>query len=383
MAIIFRVLFSCLIVLALACYLQVSPTLSLNDFYTTFTPDKLVGILQGVNAFTISLVIILLLGVFSFTRVLEAAWNVLFCASILVLLAAGTYGFFGPGIALPHAIYNNEAIRQLCETALSYQIPLAITGLIFAAGWLCASACGRVAITSVISYGLWYGISEFFSYLVHIWSNSSEPAAPEALSMVLGTPWVVAAVPGAFFLIYALLMSFFETFITHTPAKPKADKDTDKKEEKKEAATPGEKLGDMSDSKAKSTEKPVEPRQKTMPLSVTRPKTTGDSPAPKKLKTAAETNAKAEEKTAEAPKADAPKAEEKTAEAPKADTPKAEEKPSDEAKADAPKAEEKPSEEAKADAPKAEEKPSEEAKADAPKAEEKPSEEAKADTPKA
>lgn len=360
MAILFRVVFSIIVLLALAYYLQVSPTISLNDFYAGFDPNVLVGTLQGINAVTISLVVILLLGILSFTRILEAVWNVLFCASILVLLACGTYGMFGPGVALPHAIYNSEAIRQFCETALTYQVPIALTLLIFVAGWICASACVRVAITSVISYALWYGISEFFSYIVHLWSGNADPAAPEALNMVLGTPWVIAAVPGAFFLIYALLMSFFETFITNKPA-AKAPEAKDEKKEEKKAETKPEAPA------PKAEEKPViEPKQKTKPLAATaEPKqktlrlATGDT-APKKLKTAA---------TAEAPKAEekpagTPETKEKPAETPKAEAPGTEEKP-----AEAPKAEEKPAELPKPEETKAEKEP---------KTEEKPAEESKA-----
>ncbi len=329
MAILFRVLFSIIILLGLACYLQVSPTISLSDFYTSFNPAPLVETLKGINAITISLVLVLLLGIFSFTRILEATWNVLFSASIIVLLACGSYGLCGPGIALPHALYNNEAIRQFCEASLTYQIPLVLAGLIFVAGWLCASACGRVAITTIISYGLWYGISEFFSYIVHIWSSNPEPAAPEALNMILGTPWVIAAVPGAFFLIYALLMSLFETFITNKPAKQKAEAKpaapATEPSEKKEAAPAAKETVAAT---TKQPTKPItEPKQKTLRLA------TGDA-APKKLKTTAPADT-----TKEAPakeKEEVLKAEEKTAESETTEGKKTEETVTPKVEAEAP-----------------------------------------------
>ena len=285
LAILFRVVFSVIVLLTLALYLQVSPTITLGQFCDSLTPESLSSMLCVVNTVTVSLGIIVLLGIFSCTRILEAAWNVLFSASILFLLAGGLYAAFGPAIALPNAIYHNESINQLCQALPSYQVGVAIVALIFIAGWLCASASVRVAITAVVSYGLWYGITEFFSYVVYLWANSSEPAMPEALNMIQGTPWVIAAVPAAFFLIYALLMAFFETFINHGSSKRTKPADAPKAEAKLEV-----KPADAPKTDAKPVEKPAD--------------------APK-------AEAKPEEKPADAPKADA-KPEEKPADAPEA-----------------------------------------------------------------
>lgn len=317
MAILFRVVFSFVIVLALACYLQVSPTISLADFSDTLTPDTLLGHLQGVNGVTISLAVILLLGIFSVTRVLEAAWNVIFCAAMLVLLACGSYALLGASIALPHAIFTSETVRQFCDTVLTYQVPIALATFIFATGWVCASACGRVAITTVISYALWYGVSELFFFSVQLWSDSANPVAPEALSMILGTPWVIAAVPGAFFLIYALLMSLFETFITRATPKPKAAT-----AESGQVTTPEPetKAAEAAATPAASKPEPVEPRQKTMRLSV--PKPVNKEP---KVEEKAEAPATPkEESPAPAPEAEIPAAPETPAEIPATTTPEAE-----------------------------------------------------------
>lgn len=208
-----RVIFSIVVLLALACYLQVAPTVSLSQFCLSIDPAQLTELLSGFNAVTISLVIILLLGILSFTRVLEAAWNVLFCAAVLGLLITGLYTLGGPSIALPNALYHNETINEICQSLTSYEVPIAIAVLVFLAGWVCASACGRVLITTVVSFGLWYGLTEFFTYIVHQWAEGANPAMPEALHMVQSSPWIIAAVPGSFFLIYALLMALFETFI--------------------------------------------------------------------------------------------------------------------------------------------------------------------------
>ena len=372
MAILFRVVFSAIVLLALALYLQLSPTVSLGQFFDSVTPEALGNVLSEVNTTTVLLGVIVLLGIFSCTRILEAAWNVLFCASILILLSGGLYAICGPSIALPNAIYHNEAVNQFFQTLPTYQAGVAIVSFIFVAGWLCAAASVRVAITAVVSYGLWYAITEFFSYVVYLWAKSAEPAMPEALNMIQSTPWVLAAVPAAFFLIYALLMAFFETFITHKPA----DKVKDKSQQQP-AAT--DKAPEDNDSKSAEKTKAVDaPKLEVKPVAA--PKTK-DKPAEEAK---AEEAPKTEDKPAEEAKAEeAPKTEDKPAEEDKAEeAPKAEDKPAEEAKAEeAPKTEDKPAEEAKAEeAPKPEDKPAEEAKAEeAPKAEDKPAEEAKAE----
>lgn len=329
MAILFRVVFSIIVLLALACYLQVSPSTTLGDFVNSLDANRVADMFGSVNTVTISVFIIILLGVFSFTRILEAAWNVVFCAAVLVLLAYGLYTYGGARIALPHAIYHNEAIINFCQAALAYEVPLAITGLIFIAGWICTSACGRVAITAVVSFGLWYALTEFFTYIVHLWANSPNPAMPETLNMIQGTPWVIAAVPGAFFLIYAILMAFFETFIS---TQQKKKEPATKTEEKKEEMAKEDKPAAATSGTKEDAAKPAEPAAKSQPIL----KTTATAPA-KKLKL----NTPATEKKAEAPKTEKaastkpePKSEEpaKVEEVEKApgEAPKAAEKPAEE-----------------------------------------------------
>lgn len=260
LAILFRLVFSIIVLIAVACYLQVSPTTSLSEFCDSINSSALLDQLCGINYLTVSLALVILLTIFSITRILDAIWNTLFCASILVLIASGLYTLAGPGIALPSALVHNEAVNQFCQSYTAYEIPLAITLLIFIAGWVCASACGRVAITAVISYALWYGVTEFFTYASQLWANSASPALPEALCMIQGSPWILAAVPGAFFLIYALLMACFETYLGNggrKPAKDKAKAAPTENKEPKEAE---------SVKKAEKEEKPAEPVSKTKPV---------------------------------------------------------------------------------------------------------------------
>lgn len=348
LAILFRLVLSIIVLMAVACYLQVSPTTSLSEFCDSINSSALLDQLCGINYLTVSLALVILLTIFSITRILDAIWNTLFCASILVLIASGLYTLAGPGIALPSALVHNEAVNQFCQSFTAYEIPLAITLLIFIAGWVCASACGRVAITAVISYALWYGVTEFFTYASQLWANNASPALPEALCMIQGSPWILAAVPGAFFLIYALLMACFETYIGNgkkKAAKKKAEPaPADNKEVKDTESAP----------KAEKEQKPAEPVSKTKP--VLKLATATASPA-NKLKPATPVAEKPatvaeakKEKPAEEPKkvekpAEEPKKEEKPAEEPTKEEKPAEEKKLEEKAPEAPAEAEKPVEE--------------------------------------
>ena len=346
LAILFRLVFSILVLIAVTCYLQVSPTTTLSEFCNSINSSALLDQLCGINYLTVSLALVILLTIFSITRILDAIWNTLFCASILVLIASGLYTLAGPGIALPSALVHNEAVNQFCQSFTAYEIPLAITLLIFIAGWVCASACGRVAITAVISYALWYGVTEFFTYASQLWANSASPALPEALYIVQGTPWILAAVPGAFFLIYALLMACFETYIGNgkkKTAKKKAEPaPTDNKEVKDTESTP----------KSEKEQKPAEPVSKTKPvlkLATASPANKLKPATPVAAKPATVVEAK-KEKPAEEPKkvekpAEEPKKEEKPAEEPTKEEKPAEEKKPEEKAPEAPAEAEKPVEE--------------------------------------
>lgn len=394
LAILFRLVFSIIVLMAVACYLQVSPTTSLSEFCNSINSSALLDQLCGINYLTVSLALVTLLTIFSITRILDAIWNTLFCASILVLIASGLYTLAGPGIALPSALVHNEAVNQFCQSFTAYEIPLAITLLIFIAGWVCASACGRVAITAVISYALWYGVTEFFTYASQLWANSASPALPEALYIVQGTPWILAAVPGAFFLIYALLMACFETYIGN--GKKKAAK----KKEKPAPADNKEVKDTESAPKAEKEQKPAEPVSKTKPvlkLATASPvnKLKPATPVAEKPATVAEAK---KEKPAEEPKkvekpAEEPKKEEKPAEEPTKEEKPAEEKKPEEKAPEAPAEAEKPVEEpAKAEITaseggktaekSAEPSDSEQAKAKETKAEEKAKEAKPADSAK-
>lgn len=351
LGILVRLVCSLLVLVAVALYQQAGVcNISPEQFAATVTPESVTALFTSLNWVSITAAALVLLALL---RILDMAWNVAFCLSFVPVLFCGLYAAFGESAALPTALHGNAEMLAFCTLPQSYPVPALIMAGIFALGWLASTAAFRIAVTSLVSFGLWYGIT----YLLHTvivmhWADTPEPAQPEILAMVLANPWMMAALPGAFFLVYAVLVSFFETFLSKK--KPAAKKAEEKKEDAKEETK-------KEESAAKPEANPAAVKPSTSPLPGV-PKATLKKPA------AAKPAAKAEEKPAEPKKEEAPKAEEKPAEPKKDEAPKAEEKPAEPKKEEAPKAEEKPAEPKKEEAPKVEEKPAEPEKEEAPKA---------------
>ena len=353
----FRLICSWLILLVLAVYIQSPAHVSPANFVEYFNTDTLLPLVSTLNWVTITAGILLILAVL---RIQEIIWNVAYAAAFILFVGFALCSFMDPATALPTAIESNRTVLDFCALPQSYPIPAIIITAIFAMGWLCSTAPFRIMFTCALSVALWYGCTEVFQYMVGMWAKSPNPTMPELLHAIQSAPWIIAAIPGAFFVVYALLTSFIETFISRREEKRR------KKDGKKAAESTVVEELEGTQAETTSETKPTKP---TPSNPIKKPAPAAAAP---KL-----TVKKAENKPEEAPKAEKePKAEEKPAEEVKAES-KTEEKPTEEVKAE-PKVEEKPAEEIKAE-PKVEEKPAEEVKPET-KAEEKPAEEAKPET---
>lgn len=318
-----RLLCSLLVLLAVALYLQTGiDNISPEQFADTISAESICPLFTSLNWVSITAAALVVLALL---RILDMAWNVAFCLSFVPVLFCGLYAYFGESVALPAPLQGNAYMTEFCTLPQTYPVAALIVVGVFAMGWLAATAAFRIALSALVSFALWYGVTALLYFcIVTRWADTPEPAQPEMLAMVLANPWMIAALPGAFFLVYAVLVSFFETFLSKKK-KPAAKKDDKKPEEK-----PADTAKKDTDAKPATAAKPT-PAQPKITLKKPAP-----AAAPKK-----EEAPKAEAKPAEPKKEEAPKAEEKPAEAKKEEAPKAEEKPAETKKDEAPKAEEK------------------------------------------
>lgn len=259
LGILFRLVCSLVLLAVAAIYVNAPADAPSGILLQADSWQSVAALCTSCNWFTLTAILLIVL---AFVRVLNAAWNILFCGAILVLLSSGITLLIGVPYSVPGVLRDNALVLEWLQMPLSYPIAIAITLFIFATGWLCATASLRVAITAGVSYLLWYGCTELLSYATTLWAESADPAMPETLHMIQAAPWIIAAVPGAFFLIYAVLMSFFETFITSgsKTSVPKKATPAPTAEEKKESESA------PAPAPAAEEKKPEEPKAKTTPL---------------------------------------------------------------------------------------------------------------------
>lgn len=304
-----RLFCSLLVLLAVALYLQTGiDNISPEQFADTISAESICPLFTSFNWVSITAAALVLLALL---RILDMVWNVAFCLSLIPVFFCGLYAYFGETVALPAPLQGNAYMTEFCTLPQAYPVAAIIVIGVFAMGWLAATAAFRIAVSTLVSFGLWYGMSALLYFVITTrWADTPEPAQPEILAMVLANPWLLAALPGAFFLVYAVLVSFFETFLSKKKKKPAAKKD-DMKPEEKPADT----------AKKDAAAKPAASPKPAIPALT---KATVKKPAPKK-----EEAPKAEEKPAEPKKDEAPKAEEKPTEPKKEEAPKTEEKPTE------------------------------------------------------
>lgn len=394
LASLFRLLCSLLVLVVIALYVNAEGNPDVSAFAAQVTGENLLGLFATVNWVSITAVV---LAVAALLRLLEIAWNMAFCAALALVIAGSSYMVFGAETALPAALSTNAAVLDFCNLPQTYPVPALIVAGVFALGWLAANAAFRIAFTTILCYALWYGCAVLFHATAEM--AAADPAladketAQSILTFIQAHPWVTAALPGVFFLVYSLLMAFFDSFPSSAKKKD-AEEPAKKEEEEKKADAPKAEAKPAAPA-AKPTQTrplPIAKPTQTRPLTVAKPTTTRPltakpaAPAAKPL---------AKPVLPPVPKAAAPQPEVKPATETKPETktapaPAAEPKP--EAKADpAPAAESKPeakAEPASAAEPKTEAKdtpapeaPKAPAAEEAPKAETAPAAESKPEAP--
>lgn len=297
----FRLICSWLVLVVMAVYTTAPEHISPTAFAGCFSAESLLPLFTTVNRVSITAVVLLVLAAL---RIQELMWNVVYAAATILCIGFGICAIMDPGIALPTAIETNRAVLDFCALPQSYPVPAIIIIAIFAMGWLCSTAPFRIMFTCILSVALWYGSSEVFSYMVGMWAKSPNPSMPELLHAIQTSPWIIAAIPGAFFLVYALLTSFIETFISRR-------EDARKKRNEKKAAekSAADELTETKTETEAAPQAPIPPvissDAEDKPTTATDPETAekpAEEVAPKtEDKPAEEAAAKAEEKPSEEP----------------------------------------------------------------------------------
>lgn len=276
LASLFRLLCSLLVLVVIALYVNAKGNPDVSAFAAQVTGENLLALFTTVNWVSITAVVLV---VAALLRLLEIAWNMAFCAALALVIAGSSYMVFGAETALPAALSTNAAVLDFCNLPQTYPVPALIVAGVFALGWLAANAAFRIAFTTILCYALWYGCAVLFHTTAEM--AAADPAladketAQSILTFIQAHPWVTAALPGVFFLVYSLLMAFFDSFPS-SAKKKNAEEPAKKEAEEKKADAPKAEAKPAAPA-AKPTQTrplPIAKPTQTRPLTVAKPTTT-------------------------------------------------------------------------------------------------------------
>ncbi len=201
----------CLLALLLAGAVYATGNLqcTFNEFTSAFTPEKLQQLVTEHLWVGIAAGALLLLACL---RGLGIVWNLLFSLACLAFLAEISLMLLGTEYALPAPLRGMGWDSMLSGLTTAYPVAALLIPAICVLGSFCSTSPGRISLTSIICYALCYGCAELFHFGMLQWMAMPEPPMDGLLAALATMPWLLAAIPAAFFLQYCLLMALFEAF---------------------------------------------------------------------------------------------------------------------------------------------------------------------------
>ncbi len=300
----FRLLCALVVLLALAVLLDGSLQVSLSNYISAFTPEHVLPLFSEMMSWPVIAAGALLL--LTLCCGIRLGWNLVYSVATLCFFAEVALMLLGPELALPTCMRGLSWEQPVRELALNYPVPTLMIPALCVLGCLCSSAPVRIAWTSLLCLALCYGCAELFYLGVLQWQAMPEPFMPHALHTIQCFPWMMAALPAAFFVQFCLFMALFESI---SPRKKKVDEP--KKDEKggagkaDEAKKDEDKKADDKKEEEKKEDKPAptisKPKVTPAPVLVKRPVIHKKSPVSPAAGEAPQADTKPTPTTEEAP----------------------------------------------------------------------------------
>lgn len=136
-----------------------------------------------------------------------AVWNVLFSLMSFLLLAWMVMLTAGQEAAVTSLLYEQMDAVQLGNIASRYPVMLYLVPVLWFIACLCAQEQVRTFCTALICYGLWHALTAACLAGIQSWQAMEQPSCADILQNIACCPWLAAAIPGCFLLLYALLMA--------------------------------------------------------------------------------------------------------------------------------------------------------------------------------
>lgn len=139
-----------------------------------------------------------------------ALWNILFSLMSILLIAWLVMLSAGQEAAVTSVLYDQMDAMLLGNALSRYPALLYLVPVLWFVACLCAQEQVRTFCTALICYGLWHALTAAGTAGLRYWQAMENPPHADALQNFICCPWLTAAIPGCFLLLYALLMAASE-----------------------------------------------------------------------------------------------------------------------------------------------------------------------------
>lgn len=202
------------LLLLLAPCISLGVSCSVDAYLSAWNLPQLIHLITDVRWFQIAAGAGCLLAM---VRLLGMVWNVVFFVSLLAFLVECLSLTIGIDWGVPSALRSLALLQPMQDVATHFPALMFLVPLACVLSCFCSRTPGRIISYTLFCYLLWYAASELLAWLVSLWADREAPCLPELLHMIQAYPWLEAALPGIFFLLFCLLMALLDSFSSAAP----------------------------------------------------------------------------------------------------------------------------------------------------------------------
>lgn len=215
LSILIRLALYLFLLLLLAPCVSLGVSCSVDAYLSAWDPPQLIRLATDARWFQIAAGAGCLLAI---ARLLGMVWNVVFFVSLLAFLVECLSLTIGIDWGVPSSLRSLALLQPMQNVAAHFPAMMFLVPLACVLSCFCSRTPGRIISYTLFCYLLWYAASELLAWLVSLWADMEAPCLPELLHMIQAYPWLGAALPGIFFLLFCLLMALLDSFSSAAPS---------------------------------------------------------------------------------------------------------------------------------------------------------------------
>lgn len=224
-----------LLLTALCLYLRTGIHTSVDEYVRQWSAGNLSSFILHDRLFQAIIGVALALAI---CRQLSLAWNTLFYLSFVIFTVEVFSLAHSVQWLIPGDLLRQLDINLFSDAAKLYPVGIFLIPLFCVLSSFCATRPTKILSTLAISLILWNLLTTLSVYILKKWESMDTPYLPEVQNLLSGSPWLIAAFLGVFFLMYSFLTAVFESFVSTTTKKEKEKTDPEQPRPIKTPPTP-------------------------------------------------------------------------------------------------------------------------------------------------